>query len=182
MSIEKLIETHTDALLENTFALRELTKAWLELAKNANLHNAAGTVPQTIAGAQISKSEPVKAADTPKTAAQAEETLFDSAGKEKAEPAKKEEGASGAKEVSVPEAAGLPRGFTTIIEATKDYGLVRNLLLATAKTNRDGVTAMLKAQGIKNLKVLLDDENDFASVNDPAKLAAIYEALTAMGE
>jgi hypothetical protein len=158
MSIEKLIETHTDALLENTFALRELTKAWLGLAKNAQMHNAAGTMPQTIAGAQISKSEPVKAADTPKTAAQAEETLFDFASKEKAEPAKKP------------------------TDVAVEYGAVRELLLATAKTNRDGVTALLKAQGLKNLKVLLDDENDFASVNAPAKLAAIYEALKAMGE
>ena len=149
------------ALQENTAALHKVSALFEHLVANAKAFADAGATPGSVGGVAVGK-----------TAKQAEETLFNAAEKETAEPAKKPTNVETA-ETAKPSTTG---------DVAVEYGAVRDLLLATAKTNRDGVTALLRAQGLKNLKVLLDDENDFSSVNDPAKLAAFYEALKALGE
>ena len=139
MSIEALIQAHTEALLANTEAVKLLT---LSLA---------GRTPT---------------AEKPKA--------------DKAEKVKKEE--------PKPEAIihQDENGVEVIEEATGDkvapvpYETVRALVLKLAPTQRDSIKALNAKHGIANLKVLLDKEDDFSTVNDQAKLEAVYADLQAL--
>jgi hypothetical protein len=58
-----------------------------------------------------------------------------------------------------------------------EYGTVRELVLKLAPTKREEIKALNAKFGIPNLKVLLDKEDDFSTVNDQSKLDAIYAEL-----
>lgn len=60
------------------------------------------------------------------------------------------------------------------------YETVRTLVLKLAPTQRDAIKALNAKHGIANLKVLLDKEDDFSTVNDQAKLEAVYADLQAL--
>lgn len=60
------------------------------------------------------------------------------------------------------------------------YETVRALVLKLAPTQRDAIKALNAKHGIANLKVLLDKEDDFSTVNDQAKLEAVYADLLAL--
>lgn len=134
MSIEALIQAHTEALLANTEAVKLLT---LSLA---------GRTPT---------------AEKPKT----EKAVA------KVEVAKEEPKAEVVEEVHEP-----------IGESTSPvpYETVRALVLKLAPTQRDAIKALNAKHGIANLKALLDKEDDFSTVNDQAKLEAVYSDLQAL--
>lgn len=60
------------------------------------------------------------------------------------------------------------------------YETVRALVLKLAPTQRDAIKGLNAKHGIANLKVLLDKEDDFSTVNDQVKLEAVYEDLQAL--
>lgn len=64
--------------------------------------------------------------------------------------------------------------------AVVPYETVRALVLKLAPTQRDAIKALNTKHGIANLKVLLDKEDDFSTVNDQVKLEAIYADLQAL--
>lgn len=64
--------------------------------------------------------------------------------------------------------------------ASVPYETVRTLVLKLALTQRDAIKALNAKHGIANLKVLLDKEDDFSTVNDQAKLEAVYADLQAL--
>lgn len=68
----------------------------------------------------------------------------------------------------------------TAAEANIAYETVRALVLKLAPTQRDAIKALNAKHGIANLKVLLDKEDDFSTVNDQAKLEAVYADLQAL--
>jgi hypothetical protein len=68
----------------------------------------------------------------------------------------------------------------TAAEANIAYETVRELVLKLAPTQRDAIKALNAKHGIANLKVLLDKEDDFSTVNDQAKLEAVYADLQAL--
>ena len=53
-------------------------------------------------------------------------------------------------------------------------------MLKLDPTQRDAIKALNAKHGIANLKVLLDKEDDFSTVNDHAKLEAVYGDLLAL--
>jgi hypothetical protein len=139
MSIEALIQAHTQALLENTEAVKLLT---LSLA---------GRTPKA-------EDKPAK---VEKTAAKVEEKKAD---------------------VTV-NLVDTDAGVKVVIEeksAAVPYETVRALVLKLAPTQRDAIKALNAKHGIANLKVLLDKEDDFSTVNDQAKLEAVYADLQAI--
>jgi hypothetical protein len=64
--------------------------------------------------------------------------------------------------------------------AAVPYETVRALVLKLAPTQRDAIKALNAKHGIANLKVLLDKEDDFSTVNDQVKLEAVYADLQAL--
>lgn len=151
MSIEALIQAHTEALLANTEAVKLLT---LSLA--GRTATAASKVADAI--------------DKPKTPTAAEKK------------AKEEVELAGikAKDEQEPKAEAVeetPEGKTS---TAVPYETVRALVLKLAPTQRDAIKALYAKHGIANLKVLLDKEDDFSTVNDQAKLEAVYADLQAM--
>lgn len=152
MSIEALIQAHTEALLANTEAVKLLTLS--------------------LAGRTPSKSEVTAAAEKPKTPTAAEKKA-----KEEAELA-----AQKAKdEQDLADAAAedaIVHGTKT--KAAVPYETVRALVLKLAPTQRDAIKALNAKHGIANLKVLLDKEDDFSTVNDQVKLEAVYADLQAL--
>jgi len=132
MSIETLLQAHTEALQANTEAVKLLTLS--------------------LAGRTPAKSE----TKTKEPAAKVEE--------------KKEEPVAEAVEEKddVPDFTAVP------------YETVRALVLKLAPTQRDAIKALNAKHGIANLKVLLDKEDDFSTVNDQAKLEAVYADLLAL--
>jgi hypothetical protein len=144
MSIEALIQAHTEALLANTEAVKLLT---LSLA---------GRTP--------------KAEDKPK--AKSEPMVHDVKKlEEEHKPAKKEE----PKDETV---VNIEEGIDATVAVP--YETVRALVLKLAPTQRDAIKALNAKHGIANLKVLLDKEDDFSTVNDQAKLEAVYADLQAL--
>jgi len=143
MSIEALIKAHTEALLENTAAVKNLT---LSLAGRS--------------AAAASKAADVVDPAKPKAEVKTEV-------KQEPKVETKVEVKTEAKQESKTDAA-IP------------YETVRALLLKLAPANRDGVKAVLTSAGIANLKVLLDKEDDFTTVNDQVKLEAVYADLQAL--
>jgi len=131
MSIEALIQAHTEALLANTEAVKLLT---LSLA---------GRTPT----AEKPKVDP-------KPVAKKEEPKVDHK-----------------PEIEEQEYYG---------DEPVPYETVRALVLKLAPTQRDAIKALNAKHGIANLKVLLDKEDDFSTVNDQAKLEAVYADLQAL--
>lgn len=140
MSIEALIQAHTEALLANTEAVKLLT---LSLA---------GRTPKA-----EDKQAKVEKAAAAKVEVKSEEP--------KAEVAIHQD--ENGDEV-VEESAAVP------------YETVRALVLKLAPTKRDAIKALNAKHGIANLKALLDKEDDFSTVNDQAKLEAVYADLQAL--
>jgi hypothetical protein len=143
MSIEALIQAHTEALTANTEAVKLLTLS--------------------LAGRTPAKSEVVAKADKP--AAKAEE--------KKVEPVVEDPNMT---RVMSDEDKQL---FADAQKAVP-YETVRALVLKLAPTQRDAIKALNAKHGIANLKVLLDKEDDFSTVNDQAKLEAVYADLLAL--
>jgi hypothetical protein len=133
MSIEALIQAHTEALLANTEAVKLLT---LSLA---------GRTPT----AKEAKAEKVIEAVEEKTIKQEVEKVLTEVIEES----------------------------DAVIPASVQYETVRALVLKLAPTQRDAIKALNAKHGIANLKVLLDKEDDFSTVNDQAKLEAVYADL-----
>ena len=134
MSIEALIQAHTEALLANTEAVKLLT---LSLA---------GRTP-TAEKPKAEKAEKVEL--------------------------KKEE----------PKPEVVEKIDTDFDESKLEpvpYETVRALVLKLAPTQRDAIKALNAKHGIANLKVLLDKEDDFSTVNDQVKLEAVYADLQAL--
>lgn len=134
MSIEAMIQAHTEALLANTEAVKLLT---LSLA---------GRTPKA-------EDKPAK---VEKPVTKVEE--------------KKEE-----PKVEVVEEKDDVPDFTAV-----PYETVRALVLKLAPTQRDAIKALNAKHGIANLKMLLDKEDDFSTVNDQVKLEAVYADLQAL--
>lgn len=138
MSIEALIQAHTEALLANTEAVKLLT---LSLA---------GRTPT---------------AEKPKA--------------EKSEKVKQEEKLQG-KEYTTVIVDEIAEKESEDVDPSIPYETVRALVLKLAPTQRDAIKALNAKHGIANLKVLLDKEDDFSTVNDQAKLEAVYADLQAL--
>lgn len=153
MSIEALIQAHTEALLENTEAVKLLT---LSLAgRSATAANKAAD-----------------AVEKPKTPTAAEKKA-----KEEAElAAQKAEDEQNLAEAAAEDA--IVHG--TKMKEAVPYETVRALVLKLAPTQREAIKALNAKHGIANLKVLLDKEDDFSTVNDQAKLEAVYADLQAL--
>ena len=137
MSIEALIQAHTEALLANTEAVKLLT---LSLA---------GRTPT---------------AEKPKT----EVKVTVKQEEKKPDPVVEPDENCDAPEDEAPNSAAVP------------YETVRALVLKLAPTQRGAIKALNAKHGIANLKVLLDKEDDFSTVNDQAKLEAVYADLRAL--
>lgn len=71
-----------------------------------------------------------------------------------------------------------------VVEEADDvlqYETARALVLKLANAGkRAEIPQVFKAHGIDNLKKLLDKEDDFSTVNDQAKLEAVYADLQAL--
>ena len=138
MSIDALIQAHTEALLANTEAVKLLTIS--------------------LAGRTPAKEEKPK---VEKAAVKVEDKKPDPKAEESDTASAADESADTAAEV-VP------------------YETVRALVLKLAPTQRDAIKALNTKHGIANLKVLLDKEDDFGTVNDQVKLEAVYADLQAL--
>lgn len=131
MSIEALIQAHTQALLENTEAVKLLTLS--------------------LAGRTPAKSE-----EKPKQTVNEPVVIVN------------EDKKPGDNEYT-PERHPVP------------YETVRALVLKLAGAGkREEIKALNTKHGIANLKVLLDKEDDFSTVNDQSKLEAVYADLQAL--
>ena len=139
MSIEALIQAHTEALLANTEAVKLLTLSLAGRTPTAEKPKAVKVAGLSEESVKILKDE-LKTEVVEKI-----DTDFDES---KLEP--------------VP------------------YETVRALVLKLAPTQRDAIKALNANHGIANLKVLLDKEDDFSTVNDQAKLEAVYADLQAL--
>jgi len=145
MSIEALIQAHTEALLANTEAVKLLT---LSLA---------GRTPI----AEKPKSEKAKPVDETKVISAEEKKAFADA-------------------KAATELEALREAQKDETPTATPYETVRALVLKLAPTQRDAIKALNAKHGIANLKVLLDKEDDFSTVNDQAKLEAVYADLQAL--
>lgn len=143
MSIEALIQAHTEALLANTEAVKLLT---LSLA---------GRTP-SVKGEKEAKAS----------------AIVDAVKVEKKEEPKVEE--TPAPEDDIPDFDDKQK------VAAVPYETVRALVLKLAPTQRDAIKALNAKHGIANLKVLLDKEDDFSTVNDQSKLEEVYADLQAL--
>lgn len=145
MSIEALIQAHTEALNANTEAVKLLT---LSLAgRSATAANKAADAVEK----PKAESKPVKVEDKkPDPKAEESDTASDV------------DANAGTADELVP------------------YETVRALVLKLAPTQREAIKSLNAKHGIANLKVLLDKEDDFSTVNDQAKLEAVYADLQAL--
>ena len=141
MSIEALIQANTEALLENTEAVKLLT-----------LSLAGRTPTATKVEVKVDNVDPAKV----------KKAL------EKKEEPKVEE--PDVQQGAMDEQNADPIAYET----------VRALVLKLAPTQRDAIKALNAKHGIANLKVLLDKEDDFSTVNDQVKLEAVYADLQAL--
>jgi hypothetical protein len=146
MSIEALIQAHTEALLANTEAVKLLT---LSLAGRTPTKEAKIAKEDVKTVTDLLTAEPVKKKEQPKV--QPDEN-------------------NDAPEDQAPDSTPVP------------YETVRALVLKLAPTQREAIKALNAKHGIANLKVLLDKEDDFSTVNDQAKLEAVYADLQALEE
>ena len=139
MSIEALIQAHTEALLANTEAVKLLT---LSLAGRTPTSTKVEVKVDNVDPAKVKKALEKKEEPKVETVVNVEEGI----------------------------------DVTTAVP----YETVRALVLKLAPTQRDAIKALNAKHGIANLKVLLDKEDDFSTVNDQAKLEAVYADLQAL--
>ena len=151
MSIEALIQAHTEALLANTEAVKLLTLSLAGRTPTKSEKKNAEVIDAVVK--EITKAE--KALETDAGVTQVVK-------REEIDAAKR-----GDNEYS-PERHPVP------------YETVRALVLKLAPTQRDAIKALNAKHGIANLKVLLDKEDDFSTVNDQVKLEAVYADLQAL--
>jgi len=147
MSIEALIQAHTEALLANTEAVKLLT---LSLAGRTPTAESKGKGKTAVESAKPADKKDIEE----KMVEEAKggiDTDFDEASDPKSE-----------------------------VHDAVPYETVRALVLKLAPTQRDAIKALNAKHGIANLKVLLDKEDDFSTVNDQAKLGAVYADLQAL--
>lgn len=150
MSIEALLQAHIEAIKENTAAV---------LLLESTLVGRAGKP------AKEEKTEPKAAKEDVKADQPSEKT------------AKAIKQAEEIKQEIKPDPAEDIPDF----EANVTYETVRNLVLKLASGGkREEIKAINAKHGIANLKVLLDKEDDFSTVNDQAKLEAVYAELQAL--
>ena len=142
MSIEALIQAHTEALLTNTEAVKLLTLSLAGRTPTAEKPKAGKVVEAAVK--EITKAEKATEIDAGVT-----------------QVVKREE-------IDAAEREAVP------------YETVRALVLKLAPTQRDAIKALNAKHGIANLKVLLDKEDDFSTVNDQVKLEAVYADLQAL--
>ena len=140
MSIEALIQAHTEALLANSEAVKLLT---LSLAGRTPVKETKIAKEDVKTVTDLLTAEPVKKKEPPKVEVVEEKD-------------------------DVPDFTAVP------------YETVRALVLKLAPTQRDAIKALNAKHGIANLKVLLDKEDDFSTVNDQVKLEAVYADLQAL--
>lgn len=92
--------------------------------------------------------------------------------------------ALGKPEASKPTSQASPTTSPAAAPAASDkvtYQMARELVLKLAATNRDAIKAINTKHGIAKLSALLEDEADFFSVTDQAKLEAVYADLAKLG-
>lgn len=148
MSIEALIQAHTEALLANTEAVKLLT---LSLA---------GRTPKAEEKQKAKKEDILE-----KGIKDGAEAMKDGAEAMKAV----------AEKIMEEEKDDIP-DFTAV-----PYETVRSLVLKLAGAGkREEIKALNAKHGIANLKVLLDKEDDFSTVNDQVKLEAVYADLQSL--
>lgn len=150
MSIEALIQAHTEALLANTDAVKLLTLSLAGRTPTKTSKADAEKIAEGIADAEAGNLKPIEEV------------------KAKVEAKVEERKAAEEPKVKVEESTAVP------------YETVRALVLKLAPTQRDAIKALNVKHGIANLKVLLDKEDDFSTVNDQAKLEAVYADLQAL--
>lgn len=157
MSIEALIQAHTEALLANTEAVKLLTLSLAGRTPTAEKPKAekAPAKVETVVNVEEMIDATVEAANAKQAAEMAEHSAEVTASKK-----------------AVESDAGTP--------ASVSYETVRALVLKLAPMQRDAIKALNAKHGIANLKVLLDKEDDFSTVNDRAKLEAVYADLQAL--
>lgn len=136
MSIEALIQAHTEALLANTEAVKLLTLSLAGRTPAAETKAKGKTAAESVAVKEEPKVKVVEEKD------------------------------------DIPEFSNET--------GPVPYETVRALVLKLAPTQRDAIKALNAKHGIANLKVLLDKEDDFSTVNDQAKLEAVYTDLQAL--
>lgn len=156
MSIETLIQSHTEALLANTEAVKLLTLSLAGRTPSKTSKADAEKIAEGIADAEAGNLKPIEEVKEKFEAKAAER-------KAKEEPEVKMDPKD--EDVST---LGVP------------YETVRALVLKLAPTQRDAIKALNAKHGIANLKVLLDKEDDFSTVNDQVKLEAVYADLQAL--
>lgn len=157
MSIEALIKLHTEALVANTAAVKLLT-----------LSLAGRTPKETKIVNKIEDSS--KSGATQTDAEKIAEGIADAAAGKliPIEDVKAKHEAKAEERKAKEESTAVP------------YETVRALVLKLAPTQRDAIKALNVKHGIANLKVLLDKEDDFSTVNDQAKLEAVFADLQAL--
>lgn len=145
MSIEALIQAHTEALLANTDAVKLLTLSLAGRTPTKTSKADVEKIAEGIADAEAGNLKPIEEVKA-KLEAKVEER----------------------KAAEEPKVEAVP------------YETVRALVLKLAPTQRDAIKALNAKHGIANLKVLLDKEDDFSTVNDQVKLEAVYADLQAL--
>lgn len=172
MSLERAIEANTAAVQEQTAALIALHAAWDKLVTQGNKLLTAGGVPVAEAPKVEMHVEPLD--EAPKAEKQAA----------KAKPVKTEETPAPVEET--PDDA--PDVVAETLKEDGERGIavfyeeVRDLVLSMAKTHREEIKALNKANGIVRLSDLLDKADDFSTVNDLPTLEKIYMELGSLGE
>jgi hypothetical protein len=146
MSIEALIQAHTEALLANTEAVKLLTLSLAGRTPAKTSKADAEKIAEGIADAEAGNLKPIEEVKAKHEA--------------KVEERKEKESKD--------------------VDPAIPYETVRALVLKLAPTQRDAIKALNAKHGIANLKVLLDKEDDFSTVNDQVKLEAVYADLQAL--
>jgi uncharacterized membrane protein len=123
--------------------------------------------------ASLAGRTPAKSADRPK--AEAKQDKAEAKQEKTPDPKVGESDTASAADVKLDSPADSNEAVTPLA-----YETVRNLVLKLAPTKRDAIKALNAKHGIANLKVLLDKEDDFSTVNDQAKLEAVYADLQAL--
>lgn len=160
MSIEALIKLHTEALVANTAAVKLLTLSLAGRTPTKTSKADAEKIAEGIADAEAGNLKPIEEV------------------KAKVE-AKVEERKAADANITQVISAEDKRAFADAQKAVP-YETVRALVLKLAPTQRDAIKALNVKHGIANLKVLLDKEDDFSTVNDQVKLEAVYADLQAL--
>lgn len=150
MSIEALIQAHIEALNTNTKAVELLT---LSLAGRTPTAEKPKADPKPTKAEEEAAKKEREAKELTAIKAKDEQDLADAAAED-----------------------AIVHGAKTAVP----YETVRALVLKLVATKRTEIPVVFAKYDIKNLKGLLDKEDDFSTVNDQAKLEAVYADLQAL--